>query len=101
MTLVRQESVETSPDESTDLDVEYSPERLVVCLPGRTISFELERDRQLAVLESDTHQVDPTPDDIPDSVLQHVLEAGWRLPVPARGERETDGEHVLWVGDNR
>jgi len=82
------------------MDVEYSPERLTVSLSGRTIEFSLERDRQLATLETDTHQVVPSPGDIPDAVLRHVLAGGWRLEAPAHGERD-EGSHVLWVGDNR
>jgi len=95
VTLIRQEPVETSSDDSTVMDVEYRRDRLLVTLEGRTVSFSLNRDRQLARLSDDTHQSELSPTDIPDSVLEHVLAAGWRLQ--ARGERDEDGEHVLWV----
>jgi len=95
VTFVTEESVETSPDGSVEMDVEYRSTRLLITLEGRTVSFSLDRDRQLARLSDDTHQVEPTPDDIPDAVLRHILAAGWRLQ--ARGERDEDGEHVLWV----
>ncbi|GAA0678790.1 hypothetical protein ACFQDG_01200 [Natronoarchaeum mannanilyticum] len=96
MTYVAETPVETSM-ESVELDVKYRRDRLVVCLSGRTIEFCLDRDRQLATLETDTHQDEPSPDDIPDSVVRHVLNSGWRLPVP--GER--DGEHTIWTGEER
>lgn len=92
--------VETSPNDSTELDVEYRRDRLVVRLEGRSVTFVLDRDRQLAVLEDDTHQVKPSPDDIPDAVVEHVLAGGWRLQGPASGERD-EGEHTLWVGEER
>ncbi len=100
MTYVAETPVETT-GERTELDVEYRRDRLTVSLSGRTVTFVLDRDRQLATLEDDTHQVEPAPDDIPDAVLRHVLHSGWRLEAPARGERDEDGEHILWVGEQR
>lgn len=98
MTYVTEEAVETI-DERPELNVTYRDDRLVVQLSGRTITFSLCRDRQLAVLEDDTHQSEPCPEDIPDSVVRHILEAGWRLPAPATGE--CDGEHTIWTGEQR
>jgi hypothetical protein len=75
VTFVVERTAETDAG-SVEIDVEYRSDRLLVTLEGRTVTFALDRDRQLAVLTDDTHQVEPTPDDIPDAVLQHVLAAG-------------------------
>jgi hypothetical protein len=91
VTFVVERTAETDTG-SVEIDVEYRSDRLLVCLSGRTISFSLNRGRQLARLSDDTHQSELSPTDIPDSVLEHVLAGGWRLEGSA-GER--DGEFVL------